>query len=402
MIGCGSIRRLWFADNRVVDPFVYDVLGARVAHVPPVAPRDEILLLALGRHDDVVFDREDRVLHAVNEEQLARRPPDDAGVDQAESVGVGGVLGDRCRRVGVAVPELIRERIGQGEWVLHLVLGTDPSRVEHVMTSAALRHDGEQPICVRVGDAERVVATCADATSDDLLLIELVSRSVRGHPVDDAAHEPIRRRRVVRRRGTVTGTWDFKAQRCVAPVNVFLHARRVVGLVGVQPADEEHDGPPALWFRALGQTKVCLDGDVAITRGRIDVRERDIDRDAGWVELLPTLFIGNLALFPGFLAERRSVDRESRDPVDRRRTQKEIPCLAGAAFRHCVLRLGDELLRDWEERLGVVVRSIQDARIVIRDFAQLGENPVEIPDFRVGERVNASGTWRTPLLEPER
>jgi hypothetical protein len=45
--------------DRVIDPAVQDVLGAGVAYVPAV-PRDEILVVALSRNEDAVFNREDR------------------------------------------------------------------------------------------------------------------------------------------------------------------------------------------------------------------------------------------------------------------------------------------------------------------------------------------------------
>jgi hypothetical protein len=60
-------------------------------------------------------------------------------------MGLGAVPGDRRRRVCVAVPELVGQRIGQRERVLHLILGADPLGVEHVLAASALGHDGEQP-----------------------------------------------------------------------------------------------------------------------------------------------------------------------------------------------------------------------------------------------------------------
>jgi hypothetical protein len=140
---------------------------------------------------------------------------------EAEPVGLGGVPGDRCRWVCVAVPELVGKRVGQGEGVFHLVLSADPFGVEHVMAAAALHHDGEQSVGVGVRDAE-----------------------------------------------------------CMAAVDVCLGARCVIGPVGVKPADEKQDRPPACRFRAGGQAEVCGYGGVEIACRCVGVRERDVDRGA--------------------------------------------------------------------------------------------------------------------------
>ena len=229
-----------------------------------VAAYDEVLLDATRGHDQRVLDGEDRVLHAVDGEQLAGWRAEDAGLHQAELADLGRVAGDGGGIIVVAGAELVRERLSERERVLHLVLGADPLRVKHVMAAAALRDEGEQPVGVGVRGAERVVAAGADAARHDLVRVEAISGGRRGHPVEYAAHQPIGRRRVVRRRGTVAGARDLEAQRGMAMVDVPLGPRRVVGPVRVEPADEEHDRPPACRLLAPRQAQVGWDGAVAV------------------------------------------------------------------------------------------------------------------------------------------
>ena len=65
---------------------------------------------------------------------------------------------------------------------------------------------------------------------------------------------------------------------------MFLRPRSVVGLVGIQPTDEEQYRPPLCRLLALREAKVCLDADVAIASGHIDVCERDLKRKTPRIE----------------------------------------------------------------------------------------------------------------------
>ena len=79
----------------LVEPVVEDVLGAWVAHVPAVSACDEVFSVALGRGDDAVFDREDRVLHAVDDERTC---------PQARCGSCGGARGTRRRSPSSGMP----------------------------------------------------------------------------------------------------------------------------------------------------------------------------------------------------------------------------------------------------------------------------------------------------------
>jgi hypothetical protein len=47
-------------------------------------------------------------------------------------------------------------------------------------------------------------------------------------------------------------------------------------------------------------------------------------------------------------------------------------------------------------------RSIKDSSVVLRDFAQRPKKRIEVPDFALAERVNASGAQRAPFAGPKR
>ena len=73
---------------------------------------------------------EDRVLHAVDDEKLATRPVQHARGEKAELVRAGHM---GRHGIGVAIAELVGQRVGEGERVVHLILCADPFGVEHML-----------------------------------------------------------------------------------------------------------------------------------------------------------------------------------------------------------------------------------------------------------------------------
>jgi len=53
-------------------------------------------------------------------------------------------------------------------------------------------------------------------------------------------------------------------------------------------------------------------------------------------------------------------------------------------------------------RRRVVVRSIQEGRIIMRDLDQLGEDRLEVRDIPVAEGIDIRGARGAPFLRPER
>ena len=365
----------------------------------PVTSDNQILLVASHPHDEVVLDRKDGVFHAIDHEQLAAWTIQHSGLEQAKLLRVGGI---RRHGVGSTVAKFVGQRLGQGERILHLVLGANPLGLEHVVTAATLRYHRKETVGMGVRDPHRVVAARADAASHDPNQVEAVISRVGGHPIQDAAHEAVWRSRVVGSRRTVAGSRDLEAERGKTVIDVGLRARSVVGFVSIQPADEQQHGPAVRRLLVCRQAEVRLDRHVAVTGRFVRACKRDVHRHAWRTQVLAAFDVRCFAPFPRFLAHWGAVDREPRNAVNGRRAQVEVARLRGVSF--CLRLLGrrDQLFRHGKEGPRVLVRSVENVRLVARSSDEFREDRVEILDVGVGERIDAMCARRPSFLVPER
>lgn len=179
-----------------------------------------------------------------------------------------------------------------------------------------------------------------------------------------------------------------------------LGARRVVGPVGVQPADEQDDRPAAVRSDPRWKAQVGLDGVVSVARFD-SVDERDRDGRTQWRKQGRTSLVRSLAVRPRLVAKPRAIDREARDPEYRCSTQEQAPGELRVASRFGLFRQPRDLRPGWKEGTGVVVRIEQDRGIVARCPDELGEDGVGVVDVRVGERIDPGCAWPPSLLRPE-
>ncbi len=94
---------------------------------------------------------------------------------------------------------------------------------------------------------------------------------------------------------------------------------------------------------------------------------RSFDVIAGRRHQRAATLVGGLASRPCFLPQRRTVDREARNPIDRRCPQKQRTRLIFVAQPEGILRLRRQAPGDREERPRIIIRPQEERGVVTRD-----------------------------------
>lgn len=193
--------------ENIVQPLQNDREAFGFTHVLAISEESGLFRSAMLQSQDVIIDREDFIVHAVDQEQLRAYWLVERTVFEQREL-VHGLQLELLKIIAIA--KLVGQSGGKIERILQIVDVRQPLRMEHVVAAATMSNKALQAIWMRMRESDGIVATSTECPQCFVLLVDL---RLLLNPVQKCRPLSIRRSDVLGICWRITSTWNLKNNR---------------------------------------------------------------------------------------------------------------------------------------------------------------------------------------------